>query len=254
MNRKLISHFFITLPVAILFVALTTQPAFALSLQHLGTEYGGWTIPSTLLNADSICYCVGAGEDISFDIALINTFNCRVFCFDPTPKAIAHIEQIYKGFALGKNVPINHGKIYYHLDDPSAIQKLIFFTYGLWNTNTTINFYFPKNPNHASCSALNLQNTTDYVPVTCKTVSTIMQELAHTHIDLLKLDIEGAEYPVIDNMLAEHIFPSILCIEFHPTKEYEIPKYFTSLKNVGYALVNQKGHDATFVYQISTNN
>jgi hypothetical protein len=36
-------------------------------LLRLGTTYGGWIIPVDAgLTADSICYCAGAGEDISF--------------------------------------------------------------------------------------------------------------------------------------------------------------------------------------------
>src|SRR5690606_25746429 len=55
--------------------------------EKLGTRYGGWYVPSDLLNAQSICYCIGAGEDISFDIELINRFDCHVYTFDPTPRA-----------------------------------------------------------------------------------------------------------------------------------------------------------------------
>jgi len=48
-----------------------------------------------------------------------------------------------------------------------------------------------------------------------------MQEHGHTHIDLLKIDIEGAEYQVLDNMLHENILPTILCIEFHGVTGYK---------------------------------
>ncbi|MEI3651315.1 MAG: hypothetical protein V6D39_15295 [Dolichospermum lemmermannii FEM_B0920] len=41
-------------------------------LVELGTKYGGWVIPLGLLISDSVCYFVGWGEDISFDIALID--------------------------------------------------------------------------------------------------------------------------------------------------------------------------------------
>lgn len=38
---------------------------------RLGSKYGGWIVPATLVRPDSVCYCVGVGEDISFDLALI---------------------------------------------------------------------------------------------------------------------------------------------------------------------------------------
>ena len=48
-----------------------------------------------------------------------------------------------------------------------------------------------------------------------KTLPTIMQERGHTHIDLLKMDIEGAEYGVIADMLESEIYPTCILVEFH---------------------------------------
>ena len=39
------------------------------SMETLGTNYGGWSIPiNTSLNKDSVIYSGGVGEDISFDL------------------------------------------------------------------------------------------------------------------------------------------------------------------------------------------
>src|SRR5712692_3232196 len=62
-------------------------------LLRLGTVYGGWIIPANSgLSADSVCYSAGAGEDISFDCALIERFYCQVRVIDPTPRAITHFD------------------------------------------------------------------------------------------------------------------------------------------------------------------
>ena len=42
-----------------------------------------------------------------------------------------------------------------------------------------------------------------------------MRELGHGHVDLLKMDIEGFEYEVIDDMIAEVTLPTCLLVEFH---------------------------------------
>ena len=48
-------------------------------LHRLGTAYGGWIIPADHgLTADSLCYCAGAGEDISFECALAEQYHCRL--------------------------------------------------------------------------------------------------------------------------------------------------------------------------------
>lgn len=39
--------------------------------------------------------------------------------------------------------------------------------------------------------------------VSLRTLPTVMLELGHNHIDLFKMDIEGAEYGVIENLARE---------------------------------------------------
>lgn len=160
-------------------------------LQKLGTVYGGWVVPTSMLNASSVCYCVGVGEDISFDLALIERFGCHVYAFDPTPRSIRYIEKV----------------------SPPA-DRFHFSPFGLWSSDTTMRFYAPPNPAHVSHSIVNLRGTSDYFEAVCKSLQTMMREQNHQSIDLLKLDIEGAEYEVLDHMLREKIFPNLLCIEF----------------------------------------
>lgn len=160
-------------------------------LKHMGTEYGGWVVPLELLNSQSICYCVGCGEDISFDLALIDKFDCHIFAFDPTPRAIEYVE----------NMTLKHSQ--YH-----------FFEVGLWDKQDKLKFYVPKNPDHVSHSVLNLQKTEDYIELKVKRLSQIMKENGHEEIDLLKLDIEGAEYKVIDSIIEDRIDIKVICVEF----------------------------------------
>ena len=61
-------------------------------LINIGSDYGGWITPMHLLNSTSICYCAGVGEDITFDLGLIERFGCHVFAFDPTPRAKIHLK------------------------------------------------------------------------------------------------------------------------------------------------------------------
>jgi len=216
------------------------------TLQHLGTEYGGWTIPVELLTEHAVCYCFGAGEDISFEIELVNTIGCAIYCFDPTPRALEHFQYLHETYTYKQRAYINKGDRCYTLL-PQTLELLYFYPYGLWNKNEAIKFYYPKNEAHVSCSGVNLQNTTTYFVAQCKELCTIMEELGHTHIDLLKMDIEGAEYCVLLNMLFNKIFPKILCIEFHKTRSYSICDFITLLTQHGYSLSAVKKTDYTFV-------
>ncbi len=48
-----------------------------------------------------------------------------------------------------------------------------------------------------------------------KSIENIMKELGHKHIDVLKMDIESAEYDVIENILNAKISITQILIEFH---------------------------------------
>src|SRR5579859_165328 len=160
-------------------------------LIQLGTKYGGWVVPASLLDSRSICYCAGCGEDISFDLALIEKFGCEVFGFDPTPRAIAYVRQRAAGVAK------------YH-----------FLEIGLWDRAETLKFFAPKDPTHVSHSALNIQKTDRFFEAPVKRLSVVMAELGHSRVDLLKLDIEGAEYKVLSSLIEDRADVRILCVEF----------------------------------------
>ena len=44
----------------------------------------------------------GVGEDISFDIEMMNKFNSRIIFVDPTPRAIKYYDQIIKNIGKKK--------------------------------------------------------------------------------------------------------------------------------------------------------
>ena len=53
-------------------------------MKQFGTDYGGFYYPEELdgLDKNSIIYCIGAGEDISHDIAIANKLNSKVYIID----------------------------------------------------------------------------------------------------------------------------------------------------------------------------
>ena len=53
------------------------------------------------------------------------------------------------------------------------------------------------------------------ISVPVKKLATIMDELGHDRIDILKMDIEGAEYDVIDDIAHSSIRPQQILVEFH---------------------------------------
>lgn len=72
----------------------------------------------------------------------------------------------------------------------------------------------PENPAHVSCSIVNLQQTKDYFIAQCRRVETICENLSHNKPALIKLDVEGAEYQIIQDLIASNYLPRLLMVEF----------------------------------------
>jgi len=158
-----------------------------------GSSYGGFYVCSELIHKDSIVYSFGIGEDISFDLALIKKFKCKVFGFDPTPKSIGWVESQ----KLPKNFTFNK--------------------FGIGSKTETVQFFLPKNIHHVSGSIIPQKNVSnkDYIDVQMKSFSDIISLYNYRKIDVLKMDIEGAEYDVIDSILEAEIEIDQILIEFH---------------------------------------
>lgn len=48
-----------------------------------------------------------------------------------------------------------------------------------------------------------------------KRLTDIVQELGHSHIDILKIDIEGSEYKILDSILSAPVQIDQILIEIH---------------------------------------
>lgn len=200
------------------------RPAECNDLIRLGTDYGGWWVPNSVLRPEWVGYCAGAGEDISFDIALHDR-GLKVVTLDPTPRAMAYVSATA----------------------PKS-DRFVFVATGLWDEDTTLRFYAPRDPTHVSHSVVNLQGTEEYFTAAVKPLKTVMDELGDSSIDLLKLDIEGAEHRVIESFLKDGVQPRVFCVEFdQPSPVRDVLKSVSLLKRSGYKLVKIDFWNYTFV-------
>lgn len=158
-----------------------------------GNSYGGFYINPDLLDENSIIYSIGIGTDTSFDEAIMKQFQCKIYAFDPTPKAIQYVQE--------KNMSEN----------------FIFSPIGIGAKTETATFFLPKNEEHVSGSAILQKNVIEQnaINVNLKTINDIAQQYNHTKIDVLKMDIEGSEYEVIPTILNSNIEIKQILLEFH---------------------------------------
>jgi FkbM family methyltransferase len=160
----------------------------------LGTARGGWKIPDGVLVADSICYCVGAGGDVSFDLELIRRYGVRVRCFDP-------VEEFERSA----------------LEEAAGNPRFSFRRAAITARDGMIKMQVHHESTSQSVSAAGLYDTAEWIEAPGRTLPSLMREFGDDHIDLLKLDIEGAEYEVLPTLDLAGMGVRIFATELHHT-------------------------------------
>jgi FkbM family methyltransferase len=182
-----------------------------------------WTIVTRGLGRDAVIYSGGVGEDITFEQELVRRFGVKIHIFDPSPVAANTI-------ALANT------------------DHLLFKPIGL-AASTTANFTIGGGT--ASSTWLKAGGS-DSLP--CTSLAREMELHGHDFIDLLKIDIEGFEYEVLESCLSQHIPIRQICVEFHDFFP-EIPKAKTAkmihaLRSHGFDLIHRHRHDHTFLRRV----
>ena len=228
-------------------------------------QYGGWHICESALLFDSktarspkeraLIYSFGLGTDTSFDEGIIKTYGAVVHGFDPTPGSLRYVSE------RAHNLP----DCYFALHP-----------FGLNDKDGEIKLYPPENPDHISHNQVSRPGAQP-VTATLLQLSTVMQMLGHRHIHILKIDVEGAEFAVLEKLLrlppldeyadggladgwaapaprrgagggAELPFDQ-LCVEFHPSihpggkerGDLAVRRIVEALSARGFAMVHDTG-------------
>lgn len=206
------------------------KPDFFVPSERLGSSYGGWNLVTGLIHSHSVIYSFGIGEDASFDLALIARFGVSIHAFDPTPQSISWIK------AQG------------------PVPNFFFHPFAVGGLDGVASFFPPRNPRHVSHSMhLNKASSSAAFNAPVKRLKTIMNQLGHSNIDVLKMDIEGSEYEVLNDMIHSGIYPKQLLVEFHhrfPEIGIQMTKRAVKqIRGFGYGLtfVSESGEEFSFV-------
>lgn len=204
----------------------------------LGTSYGGWPLLTEETPPNPLIFSFGVGEDISFDLQAIDRVGATVHAFDPTPRSRHWIAQ------------------------QSLPPSFHFHPIGLSSEDGEAVFFPPAVETHVSFSAQPAaradQNLAVHAPV--KRLSSIVSSLGTRMPDVVKMDIEGFEYQVLDDLIEGTLRPAQLLIEFHH-RMYDIPVKRTidqieKLRSIGYRIfhVSESGHEYGLVHQAALTN
>ena len=154
--------------------------------------HGGWAVCPTRLSPQSVVYSCGIGRDISWDTYMAQRYGVAIHAFDPTPESLAWLQSVAHppGFVV--------------------------HPYGIADRDASVAFCPPVKAHHVDHSIVDrIATRHQAIEVPMKRLSTVMRELGHDHIDLLKMDIEGAEYGVITDIVRDRLDVRQLLVEFH---------------------------------------
>lgn len=165
---------------------------FEFSLRRLNENHfkvGNYMLDSRVkYDAPPIIYSLGILTDISFDKSVIDYYKTDIFMFDPAPLAIE-----FMGLQTDK--------------------RFKFYPIGVWTKDCWVEFMYAKDRGRSP--SMFIQHDGGTFEAECKSLQTIMTELQHQHIDILKMDIEGAALPILEHMISEKLpLPSQIVVEF----------------------------------------
>lgn len=202
--------------------------AYCIDTERLNAKLNS---PNTRSGGGIVVYSFGVGEDATFERDIIEALGADVYAFDPTPKAMAYVERCM-----------------------SAVGGFHFYPYGIDTKDGYTSFFLPQNESYVSGSVINNPNLKpDGIQVEVHTLEYLMQMLGHSHIDVLKMDIEGSEFAVMEDILSRDIDIEQICVEIHQRffadGKDKLQKLLDSLHKKGYkcAYVSESNVELTFV-------
>lgn len=207
--------------------------------QHLGDQYGGWTICNGKNVTGGLVYTIGIGKNIEWDKAMISKFQTVHHGWDPTPSAKEFFE---------KQAPP---------------QGFTFHPEGLGVKDGQVTVKLPVG-NIDSYTIMNYDAETQngkVVSISVLTLESMLRKNGHEKIDVLKIDAEGIEFDVIADWARRGYHPPAkeILVEFHeryftssntpggtdPT--HLIPTAITQMNNLGFELLFKNHWEYTFV-------
>jgi FkbM family methyltransferase len=205
---------------------------------RLGTRYGGWWIDKTALGSTPFLIDCGLGEDISFPLAFIQTFGGKVIGIEPNPQSLAYCrDRCPPSMEIYPNAISSTGgqELTFHL--PRALDQLPFGADGVSGSLVASHDYVTGG---------------DTLQVTSISLNEILSRAGRNECDVLKLDIEGAEYDLLGDLCRTgdiRRFGQVL-VEFHHGVTHQTlddtKRIVRALESAKFQLMHTEGRNYIF--------
>ena len=192
----------------------------------------GWGMATEAIDPRRPVYSFGVGDTVYWDLHMIRRFGVTVHAFDPTPASIAWVAR--------QQLP----------------PQFVFHDYGISNFDGQLDFHPPRkagNTHYSQERRLRLFDRRPPVPGRVFRLATIMRQLGHQRLGVLKLDVEGSEFEAIPDLIDSGIEVDQLLVEIHyhfPSRSFaEGMRLIRRLKDYGFACIyaSPRGLEFSFV-------
>ena len=143
-----------------------------------------WVISPAGLGTEPLVYSLGLSENLSFDLGMIQQHGARVHGFDPTIES--------RSFIAKSHLPAG---FHYHC-------------LAVAGHDGQLDLYERIGKGGRKKGAC-------FLRASCKKISSLVEELGHSRLDILKIDVEGSEYPILEDVCLKGIQVSQIAVEFH---------------------------------------
>lgn len=203
-----------------------------LAINESGTD--DYHFDSTRLSDKSVVYSFGIGDSIGFETELIAAHGMTVHAFDPTPHTLQWLQS--------QHTP----------------PQLEFHPWAVAGEDGELTM-FPRRRADGQRSTVmwtmdpGQADITRAITVPAHTIPSLMKKLGHERLDLVKLDVEGAEYDALSGMLDQNVLPTQILLEFHHRfpgiGKRKTLDCIARLRSVGYQLfwISRTGREAGFL-------
>jgi FkbM family methyltransferase len=194
--------------------------------ERVGAD-AAWYIKKGTLDSQSFVISGGAGHDISFELQLAKKTGCQLILLDPSPTGRTTVRKF---------------------DLPP---RMVFEPLALSDRHGAISMAQPLNSSEGSWR---IDTIGEGDSMQSTTINQLMERHGVEEVDLLKIDIEGFEYPVLQDALRRELPIKQICVEIHQGPEFGATRVdrwalILRLLRAGYRLVHHEGWDHTFVHK-----
>ena len=141
-------------------------------------------------NSNPAALCFGLHDNIEFEKGLAELFNFEVFAFDPTPIS-TNLFQDYK------------------------LHNFHYYPYAICLSTSRVNFYMNSNLDTSGGSIINNNSNSYKLEVDSYCYVDLLEKFSLQKIELLKMDIDGGEIDIINDLYTNHldILPNQITLE-----------------------------------------